>query len=258
MKRYMQLLTLFLISVFVLAGCSTQPGEGDGFFSRLFVQPFANAIQFIAEGLGGNYGIAIILVTLIIRLILMPLMLNMYKKQQDMKGKMAAIKPEMDDVQKRMKEASSKEEQQKIQQEMMGLYQKHGVNPLNMGCLPMLLQMPILMGFFYAIRGSEEIATHSFLWFDLGQPDMMLAIIAGGLYFVQYRLSLVGVPEDQQKQMKMMGLLSPVMIFIISIPAPAALPLYWAVGGIFLIFQTWLGKKLYPSQPATTSSISTS
>ncbi|KGP71358.1 membrane protein insertase YidC [Pontibacillus yanchengensis] len=245
MKKTWQLILLFLVSTFLLAGCSTQSGEGDGFFNQFFVQPFSIAIQTLAEWFSGSYGVAIIVVTLIIRLILMPLMLNMYKKQQLMKTKMTAIKPEMDDVQNRLKEATSQEDKQQIQNEMMELYQKHGVNPLNMGCLPLLLQMPILMGFYYAIRSSEEIATHTFMWFDLGQPDISMAIIAGILYFIQYKVSLIGVPDEQKKQMKIMGLLSPVMILVISLTAPAALPLYWAVGGAFLILQTWIGRKLY-------------
>lgn len=250
MKALWKSSLLFIVTAFVLSACSSQGDGGDGILHNLFVEPFTQAIELAASVTGGNYGMAIIVITVMIRLVLMPLMLNMYKNQQQMKVKMAGLKPEMDDIQARMKEATP-EDKQKIQQEMMGLYQKHGVNPLNMGCLPMLLQMPILMGFYFAIRSSETIATHSFLWFNLGEPNIAMALIAGALYFIQYRISLIGVPASQQKQMKLIGLLSPVMIFIISLNAPAALPVYWAVGGLFLIVQTIIGRKLYQTEAET-------
>ncbi|UOQ43612.1 membrane protein insertase YidC [Halobacillus salinarum] len=230
----------------LLAGCSPQSAaNGDGFFGKYLVQPFIDLIKVVADAFGENYGIAIILITLAVRFVLMPFMLKTFKNSQDMKFKMEAVKPEMTDIQNRLKAAKSQEDKQKIQAEMMTLYRNTNINPLNMGCLPLIIQMPILMGFYYAIRGSHEIATHSFLWFNLGQPDIAMAIVAGILYFIQYRVSMLGMTEQQQKQMKLIGLLSPVMILFISFSAPAALPLYWAVGGLFLIVQTLISKKLY-------------
>ena len=152
----------------------------------------------------------------------------------------------METIQAKLKQTKDPQEQQKLQRELMGLYQKHGVNPLNMGCLPLLIQMPILMAFYYAIRDSHEIATHSFLWFDLGQPDIWLTGLAGIVYFIQFKLSQTTLPSTQKEQMKIMGLISPLMIMFISFSAPAALPLYWVVGGIFLIFQSYIGRKVYP------------
>ncbi len=214
-------------------------------FQTLLVNPFLQAIHGIAVMFNDNYGISIIVITLIIRLILMPFMLKQYKNQQQMKSKMESLKPEMDKIQEKIKKSKDKEEQQVLQQEMMALYRKHGVNPLNMGCLPLLIQMPILMGLYYAIRGSEEIATHSFLWFSLGQPNIGITLIAGIVYYIQIKVTQHSLPEQQQKQMKIMGLLSPIMIIVFSINSPAALPLYWAVGGIFLIFQSFLSRKIY-------------
>ncbi|QHE51179.1 YidC/Oxa1 family membrane protein insertase [Pontibacillus sp. HMF3514] len=104
---------------------------------------------------------------------------------------------------------------------------------------------PVPMGFYYAIRGSQEIASHSFLWFPLGEMDILMALIAAVIYYVQYRVSMNNMPIEQQGQMKIMGLLSPGIILFNSLSAPAALPLYWAVSGLFLILQTWIGQKLY-------------
>lgn len=239
-------LFLVALSTFFLSACSAQNGNNDGgFFHTYLVNPFATAIHMLADLFGGSYGLSIIVITLIIRLLLMPMMLKQTKKQQEMKVKMDQMKPELEVIQKKLKETKDPKEQQALQQEMFGLYKKYNVNPLSMGCLPILIQMPILMGFYYAIRGSSEIATHSFLWFSLGQPDIWITAMAGIIYYLQFKVSLSNMPEAQQKQMKMMGLLSPIMIVMVSFSAPAALPLYWTVGGIFLIFQTLLARVLY-------------
>lgn len=244
LKKSSVLLSFLLGSILLLSGCQAAEQEGS-FFHDYLVRPFVELIHALGEFLG-SYGFAIIVITLAVRLILMPLMLNTMKKQQIMKEKMEVVKPEMEKIQKRLKAAKNQEEQRKIQQEMMTLYQQHNINPLAMGCLPIFLQMPIWMGLFYAIRISEDIRHAGFLWFKLGQPDIAMAIIAGIMYFIQFRVSMMNVPEQQKQQMKIVGLLSPIMILVFSFSAPAALPLYWGMSGLFLIGQTWLSKKLYP------------
>ncbi|HEY4553419.1 MAG TPA: membrane protein insertase YidC [Bacillaceae bacterium] len=239
---------MLAFSAVLLGGCSGVENE-TGFFYNSFVRPFAWMIHEIGTALGGNFGLALIIITLIIRLVLMPFMLKTYKNQQLMKVKMDKIKPEMEEIQKRSKEAKTSEEKAQVQQEMMALYQKHQINPLNMGCLPLIIQMPILMGLYYAIRSSTEVASHTFLWFNLGQSDLGITIIAGLVYLIQAQVSLATVPEAQKAQMKMFSYISPIMIVIISLNAPAALPLYWTVGGMFLIIQTWIGRKFYQQHP---------
>ncbi|WP_277815844.1 membrane protein insertase YidC [Paenibacillus sp. DMB5] len=131
---------------------------------------------------------------------------------------------------------------------MLQLYQKHQFNPLNMGCLPMLLQWPITLAFYYAIRRTPEIAAHDFLWFNLGTTDMILPLIAAAVYYVQFRVSQSAsaqIQQNQNNQMAFLGWLSPVMMGIFSFQMPAALPLYWAVGGMFIIVQTVILNKLY-------------
>jgi YidC/Oxa1 family membrane protein insertase len=254
-KMPLLILLLSLITLF-LSACSTQTGPDTGFFHTYFVEPFTSLILGTAHIFNDNYGVAIILVTLLVRIVLLPLMLKQYKTQANMKEKMDLLKPEMDEIQKKIKTTKDPKEQQELQKQMMGLYQKHGVNPLNMGCLPLLIQMPILMAFYYAIRGSHDIATHSFLWFNLGQPDLWLTALAGIVYYFQFKISQSNMPAQQQEQMKYMGLLSPIMIVFVSFSAPAALPLYWVVGGIFLIFQTYLGRKMYQTaKPITNANV---
>ncbi|WP_162920218.1 membrane protein insertase YidC [Paenisporosarcina cavernae] len=232
----------------VLTGCSAVENK-EGFFYSTFVRPMDWLINYFGELFGGSYGLAIIAITIIIRLILMPFMLKNYKNQQGMKVKMDAMKPEMEEIQKKLKAAKDKEEQMKYQQEMMGLYKKHNVNPLNMGCLPMIVQMPIVMGLYFAISHSPDVQSHEFLWYNLGSPDFIMMLIAGAVYFVQARVSLWTVPEQQKQQMKFFIYLSPIMIMFISYTSMAALPLYWTVGGLLLIFQTYLGRRFYSHHP---------
>ncbi|MDQ0214331.1 YidC/Oxa1 family membrane protein insertase [Oikeobacillus pervagus] len=244
MKKITAYLTVLFMSTILLSGCSSAENEGH-VFHDYFVQPFVKLIHTIGSTFNGNYAIAIIIITLAVRLLLLPFMLNTMKKQQIMREKMEIVKPEMEKIQKRVKAAKSKEEQMKAQQEMMALYQQHNINPFAMGCLPILLQMPIWMALYYAIRISEDIQKAHFLWFKLGSPDILMAFIAGLMYFLQFRVSMIGVPEEQKKQMKIIGLLSPAMILFISFSTPAALPLYWTVSGLFLIGQTWLSKRYF-------------
>lgn len=236
-----------MTAVIFLSGCAGVQNK-EGKFYDFFVRPMEWLLHYFSEVFNGSYGFAIILITVLIRLILMPFMLKNYKRQQTMKIKMDALKPEMEDVQKRLKvakESGNKEEQTKLQQEMMGLYSKHGVNPLNMGCLPLVIQMPVIMGLYFAILHSPEVQAQEFLWFKLGEPDMIMMLVAGAVYFVQARVSLWTMPDQQKQQMKMFIYLSPIMIMFISFKAVSALPLYWTVGGLLLIFQTYLGRMLY-------------
>lgn len=235
--------------VMFLAGCDySQEENRDGFFFNTFVQPMDNFLHFLGDNMGNNYGLAIVVLTLIVRLIIFPFMMRTYKNQMMMREKMKIVKPEMEEIQKRVKVATTQEEKMAAQQEMMGLYKKHGINPLNMGCLPILLQMPVIMALFFALRYPSEggITEYpNFLWMHLTQTDIWMTAIAGVVYFVQAYVSMQYVPEEQRNQMKLFMYISPLMIIWISFISPAALPLYWAVGGIFLIFQTIIGNRFY-------------
>ncbi|MCH7322570.1 membrane protein insertase YidC [Solibacillus sp. MA9] len=247
MKK-LQLSLLLLSTTILLAGCQSVENK-EGFFYGTFVKPMNWALDTLGNAFDGSYGLTIIAITLIVRLILLPFMLKTYKSQSEMKVKMDRVRPQMTDIQTRLKEAKTQEEKMSVQQEMMALYKEHNLNPLNVGCLPTLIQMPIVMGLYFAILNSTEIKTHSFLWFDLGSPDLIMTAIAGIVYFIQARVSLQTVPEAQKAQMKLMIYISPIMIVFISLSSMAALPLYWAVGGAFLIIQTYIGRKLYPPAP---------
>ncbi|MFD1887676.1 membrane protein insertase YidC [Paenibacillus wenxiniae] len=247
-------LTLVMLLMVLLAGCGNNVTEIDsgtpGFFNHYVVYPLSYSMQHIAGWFGGSYGMAIIVLTLIVRFALLPLMMRQAKSQQAMKRVMSRMQPELDDLKKRYENKKEREEQQKMQQEMMELYKKHNFNPLNIGCLPILIQLPILSGMYTAIRLTPELSTHSFLWFKLGHPDWIMAIIVAALYLVQAKLSQKTMTPEQQKQMALMAYISPIMMAFFSFSAPAAMPLYWMVSGTFLILQTLLFQRMYPVDAA--------
>ena len=241
MKRRILLITGLLGVLMVLAGCTDVnvpiTSESQGFWNTYIVYPLSQLITYFAEITGDNYGISIVIVTIIIRLVLLPLMLKQTKSSKAMQ----ALQPEMAKLKEKY---SSKDQQtqQKLQQETMALFQKHGVNPLA-GCLPLVVQMPILIGFYHAIMRTEAIAEHTFLWFDLGEKDpyFILPIVAGVTTFIQQKMMMAGV-ANQNPQMAMMLWLMPIMIVVFAISFPAALSLYWVVGNIFMIIQTYFVK----------------
>lgn len=251
MKK-LKLISILSAVALVLSGCSSVE-QKEGFFYNSFVKPMNFILEFLGNNVfAGNYGLAIVAITVIIRLVLMPIMLKNYRQQQAMKSKMDIVKPAMDEIQKKLKTAKTKEEQMQYQQEMMELYRKHGVNPLNMGCLPILIQTPIVMALYFTIRYSADVKSHEFLWFSLGSPDIWMTLIAGLVYFVQARVSLWTVPEQQKSQMKLMVYISPIMIMFISFTSMAALPLYWSISGAILVVQTYIGRKFYADHPEKT------
>lgn len=262
--RFSKYSALILIGVLVLltfTGCqaSMDPidAETTGWFNHFVIYPFSFSIKYLAGIFDGNYGLSIIFMTMLLRLALMPLMMKQQKTQLATRTKMAVIQPEMNEIKEKFKNKKTPDDQKKMQKEMMELYQKHSFNPLtSMGCLPMIIQFPILIGFYYAIMRTPEIAQHSFLWFNLGEADMILPFFAAAVYFVQFKVSQIGIDSQQQKQLAMLGYITPVIMGIFSFSMAAALPLYWTIGGLFLIFQTALFKWMYrEKQPVLTTAV---
>ncbi|GAK10307.1 membrane protein insertase YidC [Geomicrobium sp. JCM 19038] len=240
MKRRLQMITLLVIALIVLAACGMDQApitsESEGIWDHFFVFPLSWLIIQAAELFNGSYGLAIMLMTVVIRLAILPLFL----KQQKSSKAMQKLRPELDKLREKY-DPKKQEDQAKMQQEMIQLYQKSGINPL-MGCLPILIQMPILMAFYFAIIRTEEIATHSFLWMDLGAPDpyYIMPALAGVLMYLQMQLSTRQLPQEMAAQMKIMQYIMPVMIVFIGIALPSALSLYWATGSLFMIIQTYV------------------
>ncbi len=176
-----------------------------------------------------NYGIAIILMTLVIKAVLAPLTVKQIKS---MKG-MQKLQPRMKEIQ-----AKHKNDPKKAQEEMAKLYKELGVNPLS-GCLPLLIQMPFLIAIFYALQGYPyEKAYESFLWLpNLGEPDplyILPVLSAASTYVMSKQTS-----ADNSQQQQIMAIFMPLFIGYISLSFPSGLVIYWVVSNLFQLVQQW-------------------
>lgn len=200
--------------------------------------------EFIRSGIiaiiGNNdisYGLAIIIVTLIIRLILLPLNIKQTKSQVGM----TEIQPEVKKLQDKYKNNP-----EKANQEMMKLYKEKGVNPFS-GCLLLIVQLPIIYALFAMFNNLHGINGVSFLWIkDLSKPDVIgkipgvLPILSGLTTFLSTALMSFKDKSAQSKQTFMMGLFMGVFLIITSIKFKSALVLYWVVQNLVQIIQTYI------------------
>ncbi|WP_053022779.1 membrane protein insertase YidC [Staphylococcus haemolyticus] len=246
------LLPLLLGVMVFLAGCDySKSSNRDGFFYNTFVEPMSKVLHWLGHSVfNDDYGIAIIVLVLVIRIILLPFMLSNYKNSHLMREKMKVAKPEVDGVQEKVKRARTQEEKMAANQEMMEVYKKYDINPMKsaLGCLPVLIQMPVVMGLYFVLRYriGGGIAEHPhFLWFNLIHPDIWITIIAGVLYFIQAWVSSKQMPQEQRQMTYMMMIVSPIMIIWISLSSASALGLYWSVSAAFLIVQTYFANMYY-------------
>lgn len=183
-----------------------------------------------------NYGIAIILLTIVIKLVLYPLTVKQVKSMKAMQD----IQPKMKQLQEKYKGNP-----EKLNKEMATLYKEAGVNPLA-GCLPLIVQMPFLIAIFYALRDYNYLQQPpSFLWVtDLAQPDAtyILPVVSAVTTYIQQKQTTT----EMTQQTKMMMVFMPLFIGYISLTFPAGLVLYWVVSNIFQIFQQWF---MYRNNP---------
>ena len=246
------LLPLLLGVMVFLAGCDySKSSNRDGFFYNTFVEPMSKVLHWLGHSVfNDDYGIAIIVLVLVIRIILLPFMLSNYKNSHLMREKMKVAKPEVEGVQEKVKRARTQEEKMAANQEMMEVYKKYDINPMKsaLGCLPVLIQMPVVMGLYFVLRYriGGGIAEHPhFLWFNLIHPDIWITIIAGVLYFIQAWVSSKQMPQEQRQMTYMMMIVSPIMIIWISLSSASALGLYWSVSAAFLVVQTYFANMYY-------------
>ena len=244
-KKYVWLFMLIGLTV-LLAGCTevNEPitADSEGIWNTIFVYPLSWVITKIAVTFNNSYGLSIIIVTVVIRLLILPLSVKQIKSSRAMQE----IQPKMKELQAKYssKDATT---QQKLQTETMELFSKNGVNPLA-GCLPIFVQMPVLIAMYHAIMRTEEISKYNFLWFELGSPDYILPLLTAGFTFLQQKLMMSTNTASQQNpqmamQMNMMLYLMPIMIGVMAFFFPAALALYWVTGNIFMVLQTLLINK---------------
>lgn len=234
MRRNNRLLALIISMVLIgalLTGCSPDPSafkkldrENAGIWDKYFVIPLSDLLDWFRDILG-NYGWSILIVTFLVRLIIFPL------SWQQQKNSLAVqeLQPKIMKIRKKYEK-----DPQKMQMETMKVFQEHNVNPMA-GCLPMFVQLPILIAFYQAIMRNEHIAESTFLYIELGKPDPLFILPLLAAVTTYIHLFVTGVGENQQT--KLMLWVMPIMIFALAVGFPSALSLYWVYGNIFTIIQ---------------------
>jgi YidC/Oxa1 family membrane protein insertase len=196
------------------------------------------------HGYIGNYGLAIILITIAIRLGFLPLMLRAQVKMRQTQQKTKRIQPKMKAIRERYRKAKMDfQARQKMNEEIMALYRKEGVNPLGGlgGCLPMFLQLPFLYGFYQLLTVTIELRHAPFFgWIqDLSRPDpyYVTPILMGVTMLVQTGMSMSSVVDPAQR--RMMFMMSIVfMVFFLNLPS--GLVIYWLFSNLFGVGQQYL------------------
>jgi YidC/Oxa1 family membrane protein insertase len=201
-------------------------------------------LLMLLTGLLHSYGLAIIIFTILVRAVLAPLNLRQLRSAK----KMAALGPRIKEIQQKYK--GNREELTRAQ---MALYKEEGVNPAS-GCLPLLIQMPILYALFFVFRdlakhGTAPIYHHAFLWFRLDVPDSLfghfflgphaywgpLPLLAGLAQWVQQRMMMQPTSDPQQRMTQQIMQFMPLMIIVFAVNYPSGLALYWVTSTLFSI-----------------------
>jgi YidC/Oxa1 family membrane protein insertase len=230
--------------------------ETTGFWSFMnwLMQPARQALLWtlnILHGIFHNYGIAIILLTLFVRILFWPLT---HKSTESMR-RMQELQPEIKAIQAKYKGKKDQASAQKMQAETMALYREKKVNPMG-GCLPMFVQIPVFIALFTVLRNAIELRYAGFLWIaDLSSPENLLmgkVPVIGSLNILpvimsismiwQQKLSSPGVAStpEQAQQQKMMMIMMPIMMLFFFYSMPSGLVLYWTTSNLLMIAQTSL------------------
>ena len=218
-----------------------------GFFG-VIAKPLFLWLNWVKENWTGNYGWAIMLVTLIINLALFPFRLSSLKSSR----RMQKLQPQIQAINAKYKNIGLRDPRKAEQnQEIMALYKKEGVNPVG-GCLPMLVQLPFFYAFYRVLDIAIELRHAPWLWVpDLSSPEalpvhILPLILIATQFFSQKLTPAAGVDPNQQKMMAFMPLLFGFMFY----SASAGLVLYWLTGNLVGIGQQLLINRLMPAPPA--------
>lgn len=227
----------------LLAGCApefpqttTEDLLKGNWWERNVVYYFSLMLDTFAEWFNGNYGLSILLLTIVVRTAILPLMIKQYRSSQALQK----LQPEIMKIREKYKD-----DPRKMQEEMMKLYAEHQVNPLA-GCLPLIVQMPILIALYNSIYANGNIATHTFLGMKLGVAPsngewyyLFVPVIAAFTTYLQSKMMQSQQTGPQANAMKPLLVIFPVMIFVMALSFPVALPLYWIYGNIYTIVQNY-------------------
>jgi len=215
-----------------------------------WVTPLTRLFAWLLQALYSlipNYGVAIILLTILVRAVTAPLTVRQMRSME----RLRRVQPKMKEIQEKYAD-----DRQRQSEELMKLYKQEKVNPLG-GCFPMLLQLPVFIGLFYALRSSMHLRHAPFFgWInDLSAPDLLfnipglgvpvrvLPLIMGATMFVQQKITPMQTPDPAQA--RMMLVVMPVMMTVLFYQFPSGLVLYWMLSNVLAIGnQLWIGRNM--------------
>jgi YidC/Oxa1 family membrane protein insertase len=193
-----------------------------------------------------NYGLAIVLCTFLLRVLLFPVnqysMVSMKKTQLQM----SRLQPKIKAIKNKYKKSKDAESRAKMNQDMMALYKKEGVNPMGgvSGCLPLLAQFPILIAFYFMLTVAVELRGAPFFgWIkdlSVADPYWVTPLLMGATMFLQQKMAMSKVKDPQQQQQQKIMMIMPFVFTWICLQMPAGMVLYWFVNNILGIGQQWL------------------
>lgn len=236
MNKKIKLASLMMLGVTFLAACARQgqaaepiTADSSGLWAKL-VYFFAQAIQSLSFG---NIGIGIILFTILIRTLLLPL----FNKQIKSTRVMQDLQPKLRELQRQFP-GKDTDSRLALTEATNALYKEHGVNPYA-SLWPLLIQMPVMIALYQALRQVDFLKEGSFLWFNLSDKDpyFILPILAAGLTFASTWLTNKGARE-KNIAMTVMSVIAPVMILSIALNVASGISLYWTVSNAYQVVQT--------------------
>ncbi len=223
-------------------------GKYEGLWNSFFVKPLAYFLLSIGKVVK-NYGLAVIIISLIIRLIAFPVTRKTAMQSELMKK----AQPELNKIQKKYQGKTDQESVMKQNQEMMAVYKKYKMNPLG-GCLFAFLQLPIFIAFFEAVQRTPVIFEDKLLGLHLGTTSavgitsayfyayLVLMLLIGVTTFVSFKMNGAGAGTDDPT-MKMMPTMMSGMIIVTAIFMPTGLGIYWVTSNLFTIVQNYFVKR---------------
>jgi YidC/Oxa1 family membrane protein insertase len=216
-----------------------------GTWFGIVAKPLFYALNYVNNSFIHNYGWSIVVVTVIINLLTLPLKLSSMKSMQ----KTALIQPELQRINEKYKGISMTDPRAaKKNEEVMELYKKHGVNPAG-GCLPLLLQMPFLIGFYSVLSVAIEMRQAQWLWVaDLSQPETLpIRLLPVAMVITQFLLQKMTPSAGMDPQQQRIMLFMPLMFAFMFYGQSSGLVLYWLTGNVFAMAQQYAFMKWKPA-----------
>lgn len=246
-KQEWKMIWLLAFVILVASGCVSYDANGNptGAVYQYFGVPTVHLLDYLAHIFGGSYGISIMIVRFIVMLFMLPSSLQMTKSSMVSSARMKYAQPEIQEIQEELKASRDPQEQAALNQELRQVYAKYDINMLGgmSGCLPLLLQMPIIAAVYAAVSTSERIAQSSFLGINLGERSLILVVLVTLVSLAQSWLMGKNTPTSQDEnsqaaQMsKSMLWMNPIMFGYFTYIANAGIGLYFLAGAIFSLIQ---------------------